>query len=383
MTFDASDSYDPDADVQPGIVSYEWDFENDGTWDSISTEPIATHGYTKHGIYTVALKVIDNEGFSDKESKSITVKSLPIATFAFSPESPLVGETVTFNATESYDPDGTIDNYEWDFGDSTSEIYVSEKLTAIVTHTYTTYGTYTVTLTVTDNDNLSNSTTQEIRILAPPAAIFTYSPENPVKDELITFNATGSTPNGGVISQYVWDFGDGITGWGIILEHSYATLETYNVKLIVIDSEDLADSTTRTVRIYAAPVASFTYTPSVPRVGEVVTFNASTSYNPEGSAIVSFTWDFGDDANGTGMIRTHTYTGSGTYVVTLTVKDVVGNEDTDSIAITVAEAPLPFSPWKLENLVVVVAVVAIGLVFTVLFFRKRTTGAPVQRPEDV
>ncbi len=223
---------------------------------------------------------------------------------------------------------------------------------------------------ITDN----SFTNGQVTLGMFPLAIFTYSPSTPVVGETITFNGTGSTPNGGVISQYMWDFGDGITGWGIILEHSYASLRTYEVKLTVTDSEGLTDSTTRNVTVHAAPVASFTYTPSVPKVGEVVIFNASASYSPEESAIVGFTWDFGDGANGTGMIETHTYTDSGTYVVMLTVKDVVGNEDTDSVMITVAEAPLPFSPWSLEILGVVIAIVALGLVLTVLFFRKRKAG---------
>jgi len=84
------------------------------------------------------------------------------------------------------------------------------------------------------------------------------------------------------------------------------------------------------------PVASFTYSPSAPKVGTTVTFNASASYDPDGS-IISYEWNFGDGATDSGEIVTHTYTDPGTYTVTLTVTD---NEDaTDTSSLTVSPAP--------------------------------------------
>ena len=85
----------------------------------------------------------------------------PKASFVFSPSSPLVNETITFDASASYDPDGTVVSYAWDFGDGTT----STGITA--THSYATEGSYTVTLQVTDNDGFSDDAR---------AIIFAYGP---------------------------------------------------------------------------------------------------------------------------------------------------------------------------------------------------------------
>ena len=80
----------------------------------------------------------------------------PIASFTHSPSNPVVNQTITFNASNSTDPGGTIENYEWDFGDG-------EKAEGeIVTHSYSSAGNYTVKLTVTDNEGAANSTAQVI-----------------------------------------------------------------------------------------------------------------------------------------------------------------------------------------------------------------------------
>jgi len=86
----------------------------------------------------------------------------PVASFTCSPERPTVGQAVTFDASSSYDPDGTIVSYEWDFGDGATASGV------VVTHVYSAAGSYTVTLTVTDDAGAANSTSVLITVLPPP-----------------------------------------------------------------------------------------------------------------------------------------------------------------------------------------------------------------------
>ena len=82
----------------------------------------------------------------------------PIASFTYSPKHPVVNQTISFNASPSYDPDGNITCYEWDFGDGTNGTG------KIVNHSYSSADTYKIALTVTDNDGATNSSSQYITI---------------------------------------------------------------------------------------------------------------------------------------------------------------------------------------------------------------------------
>ena len=95
----------------------------------------------------------------------------------------------------------------------------------------------------------------------------------------------------------------------------------------------LVDSFSMDANVEAAPIASFTYSPRYPEVGENVTFNASSSAG-EG---LSYSWNFGDDTRGSGMTASHAYGQSGYYTVTLTISNSSGAFDSDSQSIYVEE----------------------------------------------
>jgi len=99
----------------------------------------------------------------------------PVAKFTYSPEFPLVNMSVTFNASESFDPDGgAIVNYEWDFGDENN----TNTTEPVITHSYPEAGTYNVTLTVKDNSNTENSTFTELQVFES-LSFDTKAPANP------------------------------------------------------------------------------------------------------------------------------------------------------------------------------------------------------------
>lgn len=89
--------------------------------------------------------------------------SAPSASFNYSPSYPVANDTVTFNASASYDPDGYITTYTWAFGDGN----VTTVTTPIIEHVYTAYGNYTATLTVTDNDGLNDSCADVVEVVDP------------------------------------------------------------------------------------------------------------------------------------------------------------------------------------------------------------------------
>lgn len=339
VLFDASDSYDPDG----SIVSYIWDF-SDGNITTILDSYI-THEFTFAETYNVTLTVIDNDANNDSTSISIYVADYPTAYFTYSPEIPIFGQTIAFDATLSTPNRGYIVNYVWDFGDTTPTVVASDPITD---HVYTDPGTYDATLTVIDSEGLNDTALKSVKVaVGQPKADFSYSPLYPLINQNVVFNASGSAPNGGYITKYTWNFGDSnttVTNTPTI-SHRYTVLGTYNVTLSIEDSENLVNVTQKTLFVRGNPHAVFTYSPSTPKVEEIVTFNASTSA-PNGGTIIWYYWNFndGNTANNTAPIMTHTYIVSGNYNVTLTVADSEGLTDMAMETVTVEPLEPPRSP---------------------------------------
>ena len=153
--------------------------------------------------------------------------------FTVTPSALAVGQVGLFNASAS---EGSIVEYRWSFGDGESGNGVTEQ------HDYAAADTYIVTLTVVDAYGRTASTSQSIQVGSPsqtPVASFTAVP-NPVRvGTPVTLNATNSRPGqGGTIVSYTWDFGDGTTTTASspITTKTFATAQTYNVRLFVTDS---------------------------------------------------------------------------------------------------------------------------------------------------
>ena len=320
IDFDASASYDPDGH----ILIYSWNF-GDGNTDSGVT---VSHSYVDDGEYTVALKVVDNDGALGFKTASIIVKNRPpVAVLDTSSAILDKEEIVTFDASRSYDPDGYIVSYSWDFGDGNTAAGVT------ASHSYPASGTYSVTLTVTDDDGATDSitVTKTVRNQSP-VANFTESAHTVYTGENIDFDASGSHDPDGTIVSYSWDFGDGNTATGATVSHAYADNGSYVVNLTVTDDDGATASAhaTKTV-MNRPPVANFTESAHTVYTGESIDFDASESHDPDG-IIVNYLWDFGDGDTATGVTTSHSYATSGTYTVTLTVTDDDGA--TDSITIT-------------------------------------------------
>ncbi len=159
------------------------------------------------------------------------------------PYSGRAGESITFSSTGTNDPDGTIMEYLWRFGDG----YTSTS--ANPTHTYRSAGTYTVTLTVKDNSGASNMATTQCTVTAPtptnqdPVAAIN-GPYSGKEDSSITFSSAGSRDPDGNVAEYSWDYGDGQTGSGANPSHIYEDAGTYTVTLRVTDNQGASDTAT-------------------------------------------------------------------------------------------------------------------------------------------
>lgn len=232
-TFYGSGSSDADGT----IVSYHWDFGDSTSGDGVT----ATHTYTTAGTYQVTLTITDDDGATATATISVLVNAPPIAVIA-SISTVTFGGATAFDGSASSDPDGIVAGYQWDFGDGTT----SNGVTA--THTYAVAGTYSVVLTVTDNNGAIATATTTARIDAPPIA--RIAPVSTIiLGEAITFDGSGSSDADGTIAGYQWNFGDGMTGTGSSTTHTYTAAGTYPVTLTVTDNDGATGTATTTVTV--------------------------------------------------------------------------------------------------------------------------------------
>jgi PKD repeat protein len=179
-----------------------------------------------------------------------------------------------------------------------------------------------------------------------PTAQFVITPTPVTTNVATNFDAssscagpgTGTTsplvcaPTSNVIVSYSWGFGDGTLAMGRVASHSYKAPGSYTVTLTVVNDGGKFASTTQTITVTAAtlPTAVFVFSPTVPTIGQVIQFNASSSVAAPGHSIVSYVWNWGDGSTGTSQLTSHTYTAAGTYAVTLTTTDDAGNSFTSA-----------------------------------------------------
>jgi len=293
-------------------------------------------------------------------------KKPPVASFTFSPIEPVEGEIVTFNASASYDPDGTIKSYMWDFGDGTSDSGM------IVTHTYSVEGTYTATLTVTDDDGLTDFATADLTV-SPPlvndiaiigVTVSSTSVEagNPVSIKVTVvnqgdfseiFNVTIYHESVAIDTRmdvslgaestttltFTWDTKGVATGtYTISAEASVVPDEIDTADNVFFDGEvAISPELRRGGGGNERPRANLTYSPSAPTDMDTIQFK-DKSHDPDGS-IVSWLWDFGDGSNSTEKNPTHQYADNGNYTVILTVRDNDGEQGEITKRITVLNVP--------------------------------------------
>jgi len=334
VPFDASGSSDPDG----SIVSYNWSF-GDGSTDSGAT---AFHRFGAPGTYVVTLTVTDNDGATDSATQAVQVGSAnlpPTAAFAFTPTNPAVNGWIQFNGSASVDSDGSITSYAWSFGDGSTDSG------AIAWHRFSLPGTYTITLTVTDNDGASDSVSQTLQIGGvnlPPTAALSFTPTNPAVNGWVQFNGSASTDPDGSIASYAWNFGDGSTDSGSTVWHRFTLPGTYTVTLTVSDNDGAHDSISQTIVVGGAtnllPNAAFSFTPPAPGIGEWIRFDGRSSSDADGT-ITTYAWSFGDGTpSAVGSVVYHQFPGAGSYIVSLTVTDNGGATDTTTQSLAIGQS---------------------------------------------
>jgi PKD repeat protein len=167
VQFDGSAS--SDAEAPGGIASYHWDFDGDGNIDQTTAVPTVSHTYSSLGTFTAKLIVTDADDGLDSApaAHSITVQNTaPVAQLSFSPAAPTTGETVSFSAAASSDPDGSIVHYRWDLdGNGTFEVDTGSSPTT--SRSFPSAGSFPVGVQVQDSDGAFATAAKTVTVTAP------------------------------------------------------------------------------------------------------------------------------------------------------------------------------------------------------------------------
>jgi hypothetical protein len=348
VTLDGSGSIDPDGT----IVNYTW--SEAGSPIASGTSPTATAALTV-GTHTITLTVEDNDGATDTDTVVVTVQSPPVADAG--PDQTVDdtdddgSEDVILDGSVSSDPDGTIVSYAWT--ENGTQIATGVSPTANLT-----VGTHTITLTVTDDDGLTDTDTVTIIVNSPPIADAgtdqTAVDSDRNGEEPVTLDGSGSSDPDGTIVSYAWTENGTQIATGVS-PTANLTVGTHTITLTVTDDDGLTDTDMVTITVNPPdnqlPVADAgadqTVVDGDADGSKEVTLDGSGSSDPDGT-IVSYVWTENGTQIATGISPTVNLT-VGTHTITLSVEDDDGDTDTDTVTIVVNQGYIQYLPMIFKS----------------------------------
>jgi PKD repeat protein len=306
--------------LSSGATNYSWAF-GDGNLSS-SVNP--TNTYSNAGTYSVMLTAVGPGGTNVLTRTNYIVVVAPVvAGFTGGSTNGVAPLTVSFTNLSS-----GATNYSWAFGDG------NLSSNANPTNTYSSPGTYSVTLTAVGPGGTNVLTrTNYIVVVAPVVAGFTGSPTNGLAPLTVTFTNQSSGA-----SEFTWAFGDGNVSTNANPVNTYSNAGTYSVKLMAVGAGGTNTLTRTNYIVVVAPVAAgFTGGPTNGVAPLTVSFTNLSS------GATNYSWAFGDGHLSTNTNTSNTYSNAGTYSVTLTAIGAGGTNAftrTNYIAVTLRPSDL-------------------------------------------
>jgi PKD repeat protein len=314
-------------------ATWRWDFGDGG----ISADRNPSHTYTRAGTYGVTLTVTNAFGRSTKTRAGyVTTGMPPTADFTSGARAGSVPLAVKFTDASTGGPT----TWSWDFGDGGTSTSVSP------THSYTTAGGYTVTLTVR-NAYGSDSEIKAGFVTAGSSPNADFTADKRIGAAPLTVKFTDASTGGP--TSWSWNFGDGTASAEQNPTHVYKIEGGYNVTLTVTnsygtDTEKKTGSATASavaasgyIIVGRTPIADFSASPVSGAPPLAVAFTDKST----GAMPLTYQWAFGDGGTSTASNPAHTYTAAGVYAVTLTITNSYGTDsETKAELIKVGAGPV-------------------------------------------
>ena len=286
----------------------------------------------------VGPRPFDDRGAYEFQPAASPADSPPAAALTVSPSSGTAPLAISADASASTDGDATpIASYSFDFGDGSA--VVGPQATPTASHTYTTAGTYTVRVTVTDTAGLAATSAANVQVTAtgedaPPSAGLAVAPASGTVNLAVTADASASADTDATpITSYSFDFGDGSPAVGpqagATAGHTYTVPGTRIVTVTVRDTAGLSSTATSQVTVTDNPPTARL---NVQVSGSAAAADASASTDGDATPIARYSFDFGDGSPVVGPqaapTATHSYATGGNFTVAVTVSDTAGLSST-------------------------------------------------------
>lgn len=262
---------------------------------------------------------------ADKDTILITYKPAPTADFSNS--SGCLGENTNFTDL-STTPTGSINSWQYDFGDAGTSIANNP------IHTYVSSGNFAVTLIAGSSNGCFDTIVRYISVNPVPVAIFNNN--NACENEVAYFTETSFLASGNIVS-WNWDFNNGAGSSSIPNPiYTFGAAGSYPVTLEVTSDSNCVGSVTNNVTVLPGPTADFTINPNPALALEDINFTDQSSGGP----FTNWFWDFGDGIGGSGQNEVHQYANGGFYDVVLIVTDADGCQDSTLKNVEIALLPV-------------------------------------------
>ena len=310
------------------IGNYAWDFGFGAT--SSVQHPANTFPQT--GYLPVFLTVTSDFGCKDTITKDIRVYVLPEPEFVHNDT--CFEDDVIF-VSQSQISEGSIDGFDWDFGDANSSTLENP------IHHFGSEGLYQTELITTSNFGCTETITHQVEIYPLPQIAFVALPAEGCQPLTVTFDNQTTISNGYFLSGYQWDFGHGLSSSSVHPQTIYPDSGMYDVTIIATTTNGCDDTllVIDAIDVWPRPIAGFTT-----HKDEYIMFFPRVDFIDESTGATEWIWDFADGSNAYEQNPSREYTEAGNYQVIQTVYNDYGCDDEFSQRVIVKPAITLYIP---------------------------------------